>query len=170
MARDYESGRTLTPDFVWIKYQTRKVNLNVEGCCRELGLVMGWMLCGWHQGRRGSPPALCVKPRKEEAKLCSPGSGPGSPVLPEPEPGWRGQAPSVYGGQAVSRQLGSYPPLTNQRTSGHVISTTSSVNYLGRNYFFFMGERPRRFILIVLRPGLVVINQSNLIHPSNKNY
>ena len=63
MARDYESGRTLTPDFVWIKYQTRKVNLNVEGCC--LGLVMGWMLCGWHTRIGGAATARTLCQAKE---------------------------------------------------------------------------------------------------------
>ena len=81
----------------------------------------------------GAGPALCVKPAKEEAKLgsppplagCSPclsvsGSGPGSMAGVTRAGASSGEArlPPVCGGQAVSRQLGSYPPLTNQGTSG----------------------------------------------------
>ena len=113
--------------------------MNVEGCCRG---SWQWVDAGDIGDREigGAQPALVSSQGRGKPSLGSrpgalgvssvSGSGPGSIRCYQS----RGQAEEarlspVYGGQAVSRQLGSYPPLTNQRTSG---------KHIHRNQDFFL--------------------------------
>ena len=121
---------------------TGKMNLNVEGCCRG---SRQWVDAGDIGDREigGAQPALVSSQGRGKPSSGSrpgalgvssvSGSGPGSIRCYQSRSRSQAQEarlPPVYGGQAVSRQLGSYPPRTNQRTAGRHIGLVIMILFL----------------------------------------